>query len=286
MNKENTISVKEQHEAREQIELDKQHLNYEGEDRMVSSLDLKNELAEQPTNGFKLMTPFESLNKAFDGFKYGNLIAIAGHTSHGKTELAIELARHCISERNEVAWFNFETTSREVIKRFERKCGLLPTFYIPRKQKDTFKWFDHKVKESISKFKTKVIFIDSLRELTMMPDINDNHLGSNYSVYVGQVVQRVAKIAIDNNVIIFLLVDPKKADETQSLGMSDVGRDSSLITSIPDAVLTIWQECKRKREGVDYTGNVYLNILKNREYGVKYRIKLKFEDWKYTELIN
>ena len=116
-----------------------------------------------------------------------------------------------------------------------------------------------------------------------MPDLDDGNLSKNYSVYVGAVVQKIARMAIENNVIIFLLLDPNKAEETEVLSLRDVGRDSSLITSIPDAVITIWQECKKHKEGLDYSGNVWLNILKNRAYGQKGKIKLKFENYKYYE---
>lgn|SRR3990167_3139467 len=257
--------------------------NYAGDDRMIPSTELKLEVDARPTNGFKLTTQFSAINSAFDGFKLGNLIVVSGHTGHGKTEFCIDLAQHFTKDGNKVAWFNFETTQAEIFKRFEQKCNELPVFYLPRENKSSFKWFKIKIRESILKYDPKVVFIDNLRGLTEMPDLDDGNLSKNYSVYVGAVVQKIARMAIENNVIIFLLLDPNKAEETEVLSLRDVGRDSSLITSIPDAVITIWQECKKHKEGLDYSGNVWLNILKNRAYGQKGKIKLKFENYKYYE---
>lgn len=265
------------------IKEEEELFNYAGDDRMIASTDLKVEIDARPTSNFKLMTQFSALNSAFDGFKLGNLVIIAGHTNHGKTEFGMDLAQHFIKEGNNVAWFNFETSQQTVLKRFERKCGEMPIFYLPREKKNSFKWFKQRIRESILKYDPKVVFIDNLRELTQMDDLDTPNLSANYSVYVGAVVQKIADIAIENNIIIFMMVDPRAADETQSLSRRDVGRDSSLITSIPDAILTIWQECKQHREGVDYTGNTWLNILKNREFGEKGKIKLKFENWKFYE---
>jgi predicted ATP-dependent serine protease len=266
-----------------QIIDDKEHAEYDGSDRIVASTELKAEIDSKPGNEFKLTTQFSALNSAFDGFKEGNTIVISGHTNHGKTDFAIDLAQHFIKEGNNIVWFNFETSTKTILDRFKRKCDELPIFYLPRERKDSFKWFMHKIKESIIKYKPKIVFIDNLAGLTEMPDINDSNLSSNYSVFIGAVVRKVARIAIDNNLIVFLLVDPKKADETSTLSLADVGRDSSLITSVPDAVLTIWHQCKKAREGYDYVNTSWLNILKNREYGEKGKIKLAYENWKFRE---
>jgi predicted ATP-dependent serine protease len=274
----------EKQKIQAQIQDDKEHAEYNGPDRMVASTEIQEEMDKNPTSNFKLMTQFSALNSAFDGFKEGNTIVIAGHTNHGKTDLAVDFAQHFIKNGVNVAWFNFETSTKILLDRFKRKCdGELPLFYLPRERKESFKWFMHKIKEVMLKHSPKVIFIDNLSGLTDMKDMDNANLSSNYSVYVGAVMKKVVDLAIQYNIIIFLLVDPRKAEEDQVLSLSDVARDSSLITSKPDAVLTIWHQCKRNREGYDYFNTSWLNILKNREYGEKGKIKLTYENWKFKE---
>ena len=65
---------------------------YEGDDRMVSSLELAEEIRKElPVIGYK--TGIETIDELIGSFRDGQLITISGITKHGKTEFAYFLTK-------------------------------------------------------------------------------------------------------------------------------------------------------------------------------------------------
>src|SRR3990167_536816 len=166
------MNQEEQLKIKQRMKEDEELFNYAGEDRMIASDELKIEIDNKAEDSFALTTQFSALDSAFKGFKPGNLIVVAGHTEHGKTELCADFATHFTQNRNKIVWFNFETSQRQLLDRFTRKAeGIdFPVFYLPRRKENSFNWFLKRIREAILKFQPKVIFIDNLAGLIEMPD--------------------------------------------------------------------------------------------------------------------
>lgn len=255
---------------------------YAGDDRIISSHELRDEIKERPKSGFKLLTHLTALNDMFDGFREGNLVVVSGHSGDGKTMFCQNLTKNFALENIDTLWFTYEMTEDEFLERYGDS---VPIFYLPREHRNSATWFRIKIREAVLKHpNTKVVFIDHLHFLIGMKDLTNNI--SNLSTYLGMLTQELKLIAIEYKIIFFLIVHPKKADNTQTLSLEDVGRDSSFIIQNADAVLTIWRERKREsRTGlVTESGTTFLSILKNRRKGKVGYIKLNFNEGRYVEL--
>jgi len=252
--------------------------SYDGPDKVISSVELKKKIEAQPKSGFKLGTHLAEFNTYFDGFREGNLIVVSGHTGDGKTAFCQDLTRSFTEDGVASLWFSYEMGEEEFLERFQIA---VPVFYLPAELKNSVDWFRKKIREAVLKFNTKVVFIDHLHFMTGMKDLN-GHFG-DLSTYLGLITQELKLIAIEHKLVIFLIVHPRKGDNTQALGLDEVGRDSSFIVQNADAVISIWREKKRTATGIQTSELSYLGILKNRRKGKLGKITLAFNNGIYSE---
>lgn len=263
-------------------------------DRVVSSQEMAKELAQiEPQKSFS--TGYYHLDDMTKGFKEGDLVILSGLTGNGKTEYAVSLAKRFIEQDANPLFFSYEISSQELLERFGTP---VPTFYLPRVPKSKApQWIEAKINEAITKFNTKVVFIDHLHYLV------DEYTtrSKNTSEMLGQLCRDFKGIARRCKVVIFLLCHVRKFSTTRP-NMQDV-KDSSGIIQEADVVMIIHRTGKkrarksankRSEEFPDFaaddeqyevgnTAALYLDKVRRRG-GKIGKIDLIFEDGLYKEL--
>jgi len=205
------------------------YLNYDGPDQVVTSFELDDILKQSNDQALCVKSKMPTLDRLLEGFESGELIAISGPRKSGKTLFAQSLTVNFLPTKS--LWFSYELT----LKQFLRTFPELPLFISPLKLKAySLPWLKERILEAIFKHSVGVVFIDHLHFLF------DLVRTKNTSLEIGQVVRFLKSIAIEHNLIIFLLCHMRKVDLTSEPTDADV-RDSSLISSESDTGIILWR---------------------------------------------
>ena len=218
------------------------------------------------------------MDEATNGFRAGELVILSGPTKNGKTSFGQTLSVNFAKTVHNL-WFPFEGGYSEFFRKYPSDKL---DFYIPQKPKDhSLNWVEDRIIEAKRKFDTKVVFIDNLDFLYDNEATNAAGMrNSNFATYVGGMVKRIKEIAMEQEVIVFLMVHLTKAKWNKEYlpDSSDI-RDSSRIPQLADFVLMIMRE---KKEGI-YTDKSFLKVAENRYNGKTVKIPLNFNNGIFTE---
>ena len=204
---------------------------YSGEDRTISSYDLQ-EIVSQASDNPKIYSKFPELDNLIDGFEGGELVAVSGIRKSGKTLLAQTLTVNFAKQNIKSLWFSYEMTPRQFLRCFPDE---LPFETGPMQLKTvSLPLVIERILEALVKNGISVVFIDHLHFLFDMARTR------NVSLEIGQVVRELKAVAIEYNLVIFLLAHMKKIDFEKEPTDADI-RDSSLLASESDVGLIIWR---------------------------------------------
>jgi len=257
----------------ELIRLQEIALEYNGEDKVVSSLEIAEAIKNRPEEK-KIMSGYAELDNILKGFRLKQLIVISASTKSGKTSFCIELTSRMKDENP--TWFPFEESAEELIQKFLDRGEQPPLFYTPERMSgSTSLWIEKKVIESKAKYNTNVIFIDQLDFI--VPFGADNH-----ALRVGQAMRDMKAIAKKWNVVIVLICHLTKTKLDVQPTLEDL-KGSSSIAQEADTVILLWRENKRVDGEIQITNNVNVSVQANRRTGSTGNIKLKYENGKFTE---
>jgi replicative DNA helicase len=203
--------------------------DYNGLDRVLTSFELQDILSHSTEPELRVKAKIPSLDRYLEGFEGGELIAISGPRKSGKTLLAQTLTINFLPIKS--LWFSYELTMRQFLRAFTE----LPEFVAPlRLEIQDLTWMEKRIKEALLKYGIGVVFIDHLHFLWDMTK------SKNPSLEIGSVVRRLKTMAIEYNLIIFLLCHMKKLSFDKEPDDSDV-RDSSLVSSETDSGIILWR---------------------------------------------
>ena len=203
---------------------------YNAEDRVVTSHEMKLALSKESDNIVDVKSLIPGIDRACDGFRDGELIVISGPTKNGKTLLAQSLTVNFCKQNNFPLWFTFEVPARQFLGQFKDP---LPLIYMPQKLKPrAMDWFEDRVFESFEKYHTRIIFIDHLHYLV------DLARQKQMSIEIGTIIRRLKTLAVNGNFVIFLLCHTTKGKQDGTLSYESI-RDSSFISQESDAVIII-----------------------------------------------
>jgi replicative DNA helicase len=206
-------------------------LEYEGPDKIVTSLELDDILQQSGEQALCINSKLPALDRYIEGFESGELIALSGPRKGGKTLLAQSLTVYFLEQKIKSLWFSYELTPKQFLKSFPE----IPLFLTPLKLKtNALPWMKERIIEALLKHGIGVVFIDHLHFLF------DLARSKNTSLEIGQVVRFLKSIAIEYNLIIFLLCHMKKITFDKEPDDGDV-RDSQFVSSESDTGLIIWQ---------------------------------------------
>lgn len=205
--------------------------DYAGEDEVVTSYDIRDQIAKLPSP-VKFNSWLPTLDKAIDGFEGGELIAISGPRKSGKTLLAQTFTESFTKQDVASLWFSFELTPRQFINRFPN----LPIFAMPRKLKAyALDWLQDRIIEGVAKYSISAVFIDHLHFLFDMARTR------NASIEIGTIIRFLKTLAIELNIVIFVMCHTKKISPEQSNLSDDDIRDSSFVAQESDCGMLIWR---------------------------------------------
>lgn len=237
----------------EQIEIEQQLMEYDGEDQVLSAAEvLKRFKADQP-KGEKISTKLPTLDRTIGGLYPGQLVVVSGITGHGKTTLCQTFTKNMSEQLTMPLWFSYEVGTDDFIENFHPDYQ--KHIYMPLKlTNNSLKWIEDRILESKVKYGTTICFIDHIHYLVSMT------AKTNMSFVIGECVRGLKQLAIKHNIVIVLVahMTKTKPDEEPGLGMT---RDSSFIEQEADTVLYVWRHAKDKNITI-------CKVAKNRKRGV------------------
>ena len=248
-------------------------LQYDGEDKIITSEQAwKNLEEERKTPKIKMMSKIPFLDKCLEGFREGDLVVVSGITKGGKTTFCQTLTHNFAEQKLSCLWFSYEMAQMEFMEKFGEP---LPFFTMPSKLKgNSLKWLEERIVESMAKYNTKIVFIDHLHFLLDMSFLGQNK-GGNMSLIIGGIMRELKKIALYRGITIVLIAHTAKIKFDAEPSLSDI-RDSSFISQEADTVLMIWRNRLIQDQAV-------LAVLANRRTGRNGTIDLVLENHKFRE---
>lgn len=248
---------------------------YEGDDKIVSSLDIAAAMKERPPER-KLHTGLTKFDAILDGFRLKQLIVLAGITKHGKTSFAIDLTVRLAHENP--MWLPFEEPAEEIIQKFIDRNDPIPVFYTPARMKgNTLDWIERKIVEAKAKFDAKLVFIDHLHFIVQA------ERGESHEQAIARTVRTLKRLAVKWNVAIVLLSHLRKVNLDKNPDLEDI-KDSSATAQEADTVLFIWRETVKGEQGETViTNNTNLSVQANRRTGKTGNVKLVYSNGRYIE---
>jgi len=239
---------------KETIEDEKKLAEYKGEDRVISSEEMQEELKRKGSlvvNGYDCGFPY--LASKIGKLEAGNLITVTGFSGQGKTSILTAMTVKLSEKGTPVLWFSYENTAAQFFRKFDNVN--LPLFYLPMSNKPyDLNWFVERVKEAILKYEVKVIMIDHLHYIL------DLFQSRNASLDIGNLLRNLKILAVENELVIFLVAHTKQPKDFSEPDMGSI-RDSSFIVQESDKVLAV----HRIKGSVE--GRSKVIILKDRDHG-------------------
>lgn len=256
-----------------EIERLKKLENYNGDDRVISSWEMQEQIEGEPKNDLIISNSgFPSVDKLIEGFEGGELVIVAGPTGHGKTLYCQSITETFYLFNINCLWFSYEVKPTHFIKRFYPRN---PFFVMPRiMSSSALTWVEDRIIEAIIKFKAKVVFIDHLHYLIELEKM------THPSFQLGGLCVRIKQLALDYNIVIFLICHLTKTDPLKEPTENDI-RDSSFIAQYADTVLMIY----RPPETDQHANNNFLKVRKARRTGARGKgAMLQFTNGRLTEV--
>lgn len=224
--------------------------DYQGEDQIITSYDLQDIIKQEPPpKVFHSKIP--SLDKSIEGFEPGELIVISGPRKSGKTLLAQSLTKNFIDQDIKSLWFSYELTPRQFLDRFHD----VPFFVLPQKLKAyALDWLQDRIIEALTKYGIGVVFVDHLHFLF------DIARTRNVSIEIGQIIRWLKSLAIELNLVIFIMCHLQKISVDVDPDDSNI-RDSSFVSQESDTGLILWRVSKSEN-------HAWLKVCYSRRTGV------------------
>lgn len=247
--------------------------NYDGEDKVISSIDMADYIytLSKDKQEVCMMSRIPAIDNCIHGFYGGELTIISGETGNGKTLMAQTLTNALFQQDMAGLWFTYEVQPEQFLKQFNHP---VPIFFMPMMLKaKSLKWLEERILEAKLKFNIVSVFVDHLHFLI------DLQKGSNMSLEIGFVMRELKRIALRFNLAFFLLAHTNRL---KLEGEPDVDslRDSAMIGCEADNVLFIWRLRNTENQAM-------LKIAKNRRFGVYNKKILLQKQGKYlTEVSN
>lgn len=223
-----------------------------------------------------ISTGYDSLDKLTGGLCPGELVIVAGQTSHGKSQLAANIAYNVASRGEPVLFVSLEMTKPETTSRFMRiyehehpgdsdGVASLPIMYQSQNELEysdisLLMW---KAKENGA----KLVIIDHLHYFP-------RGTGDNIRNEIGRITKHFKECAIKHDLPVLLLSHVRRlSDPKQKPQLSDL-KESGYIEQDADIVLMVWRDLSEVSVTTDL---VDVSILKNRNRG--------FPNFRVAELI-
>lgn len=196
------------------------------------------------------VTPWKSLNEKAGSLHPGQLVVVSSDPKIGKTTLCLNMV-HSMAKKGYPALFyclemgpedlaemlvrmEFGVTgeiSGEVIKRARDELSRLPLLFA--REHRGFNDIVATIRESVKLYGVKFFVFDNLQFL--LSDIN------NWYNEASMISKRFKTLASELNIVVFMIVQARKRDETKPMSKYDI-RDSSTIAADADQIWRLFRE--------------------------------------------
>ena len=225
-------------------EITEKLLNYNGDDRIITFAEKKADVDKARESKPRIcvkVEKFPRFSEAIRHFAPGDLILITGRSKSGKTLLAQTFTMDFQREHDiSSLWFEYEVQPEMFLETFPE--GTLPLIgYLPREMRSgSTNWLQERIEEALVKDEAKhgqrtlyAIFIDHVHY------VFDIFKSKNPSIEIGQIIRQLKTIAIENDLIIFVMAHMRKSDLEEPSAYD--GRDSSFLVAECDKALCMWR---------------------------------------------
>ena len=246
-------------------------VDYQGDDRIVTSHELALQLGDEQAIGQPTGVP--SIDRILNGVEAGEMVIVSGPTGEGKTTLLMSITKNMAQADVPSVWFTLEVTPKAFIHKIKKACGdKMPLFYMPNRNTDNqLEWLEQRIIEAKVKHDVKVVFIDHIHQIFSLHRVKS----SSVSLEIGDMVGKIKQIAIDHHLVIFLIAHTRDNGETPNAEpRKEEIRDSGLISRLADAIILVWRikngEGDKSRRPKDLDENdteSKVRIVKNRREG-------------------
>jgi len=218
--------------------LEDELVNYQGEDRIVTSHELAETL--DVDNTIQQQTGIKSLDRILNGVEAGEMIIVSGPTGEGKTTLLMSMTASMAKRDVPSLWFTLEVTPKSFIYKIKKACqDKLPLFYLPNRNADNqLEWLEQRIIEAKTKHDVKVVFIDHIHQIFSLHRVRSGSV----SLEIGDMVGKIKQIAIDHHLVIFLIAHTRdNSIKPDAEPRKEEIRDSGLISRLADAIVLVWR---------------------------------------------
>lgn len=260
--------------------------NYDGQDRVVSSLEIAQEILERKVPPLKIQTYVASVDRMLDGVEECELVVVTGPTGQGKTSLLLHITRALAHSGTKCLWFSYEMSYAQLIRKMDSQKNIYE-FFVPKEiTNNQIDFIERKIMEARAKHDIRTIFIDHLSMLYSL----DKYSRGNASLELGDIVAKIKAIALRHGVIIFLVAHSKKVEAGSEIFLEDI-RDSGHIANLADSVLTVQRVPNDYREGDRRIGQIgesdnriRIKVEKNRRCGTRGSLLAKYDNGLISEI--
>ena len=225
----------------------------------------------------KVTIGFPTLDRATDDFNYGEVVAIMGRTTTGKTFVALHTLANLVAQGVKgIGFFSMEMSKAALIERIaqihfglSRQNVLLKRDAKEIDLAEISKWYREvkffsqvysadEIARIVEKEKMKVVFIDYLQ--LMRGDAGESiYEKTTYKM------NEVKTLAKNQNCVVFLLVQISRKGEGGWEPVSiDMARDSGAIEENSDFIVGLWNPGSKENADDDLKGKIRIRLLKNK----------------------
>lgn len=260
--------------------------NYDGQDRIISSLEIAKELEKRNIPPLKIQTHIQGIDRMLDGVEECEMVVVTGPTGQGKTSLMLHVTRELAEHGTKCLWFSYEMSYAQLINKMKSQENIYE-FFVPKEiTNNQIDFIERKIMEARAKHDIRTIFIDHLSMLYSL----DKYSRGNASLELGDIVAKIKGIALRHGVIIFLVAHSKKVEAGQEIFLEDI-RDSGHIANLADTVITVQRVPNDYKEGDRRIGQlaegdtrIRIKVEKNRREGTRGAVMADYEKGKIVEI--
>lgn len=254
--------------------------DYKGDDEVISFQEWLNKNKTTQVKSFS--SGFKKLDDLIEGFHEGDVVAITARSGQGKTTFCQNLTRRFSDSKIKTLWFSYEVPVSQFLKKLGNN---IPDGYLPQVLLETSKvWIERKIVEGISKYNTKVVFIDHLHYLFSLAK------SKSPSLEIGEIMRWLKLTAIRYNITIFIIAHTQKIKNDEVIGLDSI-RDSSFVGQESDYVIALWRQVEKQakaqkmEQGIRYKDESTIAVIKNRYTGQIGAFSVYYKDNEFYENI-
>lgn len=208
------------------------------DDRIVLLSEAAKESRKKNNSGDRYSTGFKRFDEALKGgFALGNFVTIAGIEFQGKTSFGQTLTYHLCKQAIPCLWFSYETVLEELDEKFIN-MGIDDNYlvYVPFKNTShRLDWIKNKIKESVDKYGTKVIFLDHIGKLVSQKA----ERSGNKAQFLDAIASELKDLAVELRIVIVTMAHVNKIGDNIPT-TQDIAHTSG-IGNEADIVMIIWR---------------------------------------------